>query len=922
MLRPIITRCFAALVLCVLAACSEQADPEASFRSAKQLLEQKRYQAGIIELKNTLQAMPDNAEARWLLGETYLEVGDPEAAIKELEKAASLGYRRDEADTMVLRAIAMAGRHADLLDQAPEADQPDATPLTQSLRTTSALALGLEDEARRELEAGLALAGADESLDLALAQTRLALFDEDLRAAGAALARAEAIQAQDFDLHMLQGQYAMVAGDAETAEAAFDKAMKLRPRQAQARIGLINAMLVQRHFATADKEIDDLAGLIPDNPMVEYLRGYSAYLNRKPKVAKDHLLKVVAQAPGHTQSQLLLANILFSEQRYEQAENMVAAILDKAPLFSPALKLMGAIKLQRAQPGEAINTLNALNAEELQDVQALALLGSAYLTHGDVEKGQELLNRAAELAPGSEMIRTQQALGQLRAGNVEQALGELEAIAAQSDAISRADILLIFTHLGAREFDKVIEAADRLAERVPDSPVPLNLKGAAWLGKQDNDKAREMFEAALAMSPDFTPSMVNLANLELAAGNTDAAEARLDEVLKRDPAHTRALLMKAFIVGKGGDNDAGIALLERARASGPNALEPRFLLTRHYLQSGQVSTALTIAREATDIAPDNSAALQLLGRVQMAAGERENALASFRRLAEKHPEAPGALLMLAEAQAQTARIDDARATLAQGLEQAPTDAPLLLAATRLELATGNTDAAGKFLDRLQAIAPDSPQVQLLRGDIRIAAGDAGGAASAYRKAHEASPSIDTLMRLYRAERLGGNDNAVTLLHDWLNEHPEDPAAMLAIAINEQEVGRMDAAESGYEAVLAIAPDNVIALNNLAWIRFEQGSEEAAELAEQARRLAPDSPEVIDTAGWILVQTGKVEQGLGLLRSAVDKAPGIGSIQYHYAAALAKAGDKAAARERLATLLEGDSRFPERDEAQALHDSLL
>ena len=66
--------------------------------------------AAVIELKNALQRDPDNAEARLLLGEVYVLVGDGAAAEKELGVAERLGIEKAKFVVALGRALLLQGR--------------------------------------------------------------------------------------------------------------------------------------------------------------------------------------------------------------------------------------------------------------------------------------------------------------------------------------------------------------------------------------------------------------------------------------------------------------------------------------------------------------------------------------------------------------------------------------------------------------------------------------------------------------------------------------------------------------------------------------------------------------------------------------------------------------------------------------------
>src|SRR6266478_1444400 len=62
---------------------------------AKQLQDKGETQAAVIEVKNALQKNPKNAEARWLLGEYYVQQGAGKDAENQLKVAQELGVNRE-----------------------------------------------------------------------------------------------------------------------------------------------------------------------------------------------------------------------------------------------------------------------------------------------------------------------------------------------------------------------------------------------------------------------------------------------------------------------------------------------------------------------------------------------------------------------------------------------------------------------------------------------------------------------------------------------------------------------------------------------------------------------------------------------------------------------------------------------------------
>jgi Tfp pilus assembly protein PilF len=191
------------------------------------------------------------------------------------------------------------------------------------------------------------------------------------------------------------------------------------------------------------------------------------------------------------------------------------------------------------------------------------------------------------------------------------------------------------------------------------------------------------------------------------------------------------------------------------------------------------------------------------------------------------------------------------------------------------------------------------------------------AASAYESAARLAPAGATAVRLSRARSLGHLPDPGRPLIDWLQKNPGDVAVRLVLAEVHMAEGHADRAIAEYERAIQADARSPMALNNLAWLYQQKGDARAKEVAKRAHELAPDVAAIADTYGWILVQSGDVGTGLEVLKKAASGPATRPDIRYHYAAALAKAGERDAARAQLIELMRTKEQYSTAAEARKL-----
>jgi len=143
-----------------------------------------------------------------------------------------------------------------------------------------------------------------------------------------------------------------------------------------------------------------------------------------------------------------------------------------------------------------------------------------------------------------------------------------------------------------------------------------------------------------------------------------------------------------------------------------------------------------------------------------------------------------------------------------------------------------------------------------------------------------------------------------LLEQVVAEAPRFVAGHVLLADVHTARGDHDLARASYRTVLAIDPNHVIALNNLAYnLAVQAGDVDAAvPLADRLMRLGQTSPTVLDTVGWVWHLAGRSQAAAEVLSRATRTDPTLCDGLDHYAQVLTALGRSAEAARVSAQLI--------------------
>lgn len=891
--------------------------------------ESREYRSALRTLNEVLQGDPDNLAARILLGRTYLAVGYSRESETELRRALSAGADAHGIVDPLGRALLAQGKFDDLF--------ATLSPRVPDLRLRHSI-LVLRGEAHLRLRETVA---AEEAFQGALAiepesaaalqgRATIELRRGNARGALEYVDRALTTHPQSTALWRARAAVQLALGDAQSALSDYGRALEIDPGDGATRIE--RALLGVQLGRTAQVEVDleALPEVLADDGQTLFVRalaaaragdGVAAGLNldrAQQRLVRLHGAFLRTYPPG----QLVQGLVRYRAGEPEEAYDYLARYLDYVPHDAFVRKLVADLLVESGRAQGALEILAPVVKAHQDDVQALVILGRAYLWLRDREQANALLAQAAERTPDPERLATDLAYLRLAQGEQGGAADGADELIRPEPGPTQAAALLATLQLRAGDLAGARGTAERQVSRRPDSPAAHAMLAAVLLRTDDLARANESIARALAIDGTHVPSLHVAARLDLRAGAIDRAQSRLNAILERDTGDVGAMVALAAIARDGGREDAALGWYEKVRTAPGAPLAPLLDLLELHLDAGRLQQAQALVGELQDRFPRSVEVRVARGRVELAGGDSRRASQTFTSLASTSRASPGRLLEFARYQLAAGDTDAARTTLAQALEADWNHVPSQLQLARLDLDSKRHSEALARARMVTEMDGGAVAAWTLAGDALMRLDRYDDAAVAYRTGFERAPDTTLAVRVFEAQLANGRiTEGVAELERWVRGNPDGLDARRALAVAYMAAGRDDQALSAHEQLIGALPDDALLHRNLAELYRARNDPRALKHAERAFRLSPQDVQVLDTLGWVLLSTNEAREALTHLREAHSRAARDPRIRYHIAVALERLGRHDEARRELDAALAEGVAFEEEAAARELRGRL-
>ncbi|MFQ5995916.1 MAG: tetratricopeptide repeat protein, partial [Acidiferrobacterales bacterium] len=364
--------------------------------------------------------------------------------------------------------------------------------------------------------------------------------------------------------------------------------------------------------------------------------------------------------------------------------------------------------------------------------------------------------------------------------------------------------------------------------------------------------------------PENPSAYFALAHLAVRADKLDVAAEAITQSLELKPEWEEAALFKAGILVSQKDTVRAQQFYEEYLEQQPDATRVRLNYARYLVDLKQWEKARGQFLQVLERSPDSADAMYAVGLLSLQINRLEDADQYLKDALRLRPDNEQARIYLGQvAEERKNYVDAERWYREVGMGEYYFEAQ-----TRLGIVFARQGSLERAREHLQTIQPQSEEqrVQLYLAEEQV---------------------------LREAKQY---DEALSVLNQALEVQPGNKDLLYARALIGEKLDQVDQTERDLRAILDQDPDNAQALNALGYTLADRTErhQEALKLIEQALKLKPNDPFILDSMGWVQYRLGNNTEAIKYLKRALS-IRNDAEISAHLGEVLWVTGDRAQAR---------------------------
>ncbi len=460
------------------------------------------------------------------------------------------------------------------------------------------------------------------------------------------------------------------------------------------------------------------------------------------------------------------------------------------------------------------------------------------------------------------------------------------------------------------QLDVATKSYVELAKTTRDPRIAQRATEIALYSRQP-DAALQAARVWVEVDPNSTPARQTLVALLVNSHKLEEARPHIEKLLTAEGQNIgKGLMQLNGLLSKYPDKMAALNLVQELAQPYPRVAEAHFAISQAAWNAMQYDVALSEVRKTLELRPEWELAALFQGQVLQHTSNKL-AIEYYHNYLNSNPKAKDVRLSYARLLVVEKDYPQARSEFQRLRKDFPNNAEVALAVGLLSMQLNDFDAAeASFKQALSQNYKDRDSVRYYLGQVyeerkrydealrwysSVAQGEQyfpaqlryANVLAKQGKLAEARKHLSQVAVQDNQQRIqiiltdaqllrdaGHYQEAFDLLGRALQKNPDYPDLLYDYAMAAEKLNRLDVLEENLRKLIQLKPDYAHAYNALGYTLADRTDRlgEAEQYIEQALKLAPEDPFIIDSMGWVQYRLGNLKEGTAYLRRAYADRP--------------------------------------------------
>ncbi|NDV91495.1 PEP-CTERM system TPR-repeat protein PrsT [Alteromonas sp. 345S023] len=847
----------------VMAGCTEKSMEE-HLEDARAYAQSQQVDAAIVEYKNAIQLQPDAALPRFELGKMYLQNNNFTAAEKELNRALELGHPANEVIPLLSMSYQQSGAETALAGVDYRAQGMTAVESAEVgfYKLQALVQLEKSDEARALLNDLMTLDTS--TVYKGLIDSYQYILNDNYAAALSATEALREQAPQNKDLLLQLARLYLLQNQQEKAIEVYDNYVSAYPDDVQSKFAFVALLVEQKELDKAEPIVDELLKINENHPLLNTFKGIIESANGNYQNALERLEIAIMNGKSDQVVRLVAGFSAYQIQDFEAAQRHLSMVASSLPANHPGLRMLADSMLQLGESDGALDVLNRVSSQSDTDAALFSKASYQLLKEGNVAGAREMVEKSEAVSNSPEDLA--------RLGVLQLSLNDVDGLVNIEEAVKQApespstQNTLIRAYLATGQLEKAKEAANEWREQSPQFALPVVYLANIATAEKDYDAAEGYLAKAVALEGSQDEVVFARTKLHIVKEEQDKALAVIKQFLNDNPESIQAITYWYAIEASNDNSEVVIKHATKQLDKDQDNIMLRLLLARMHSLNGDLEETVSLLSSIEGDRSTPMAFWRLKGQALVATNKVEQAKALFERWLELYPRDKNAVL-------GTLLILDAENNFKEGLALTEkfldkrTDPQISLLKAYFLSKMGRTAPAWEIINNASDEAKELPFVRGIIARLYVFDKKPEKALDHAMAAYETVQNDDNaLLVLAILDMTDKKDEAYAFISEHVEKYPNDIRSAMLLA-ERQIVKDQAKASQTYETILQKTPENFVVLNNLAYLKLQEGDLNRAEtLAKRALAIQPDQADAVDTLAQVHVAQGDKEEALSLYES--------------------------------------------------------